>query len=57
MEVMWFIYLGGCDLGQDDLINSIITDKQLNISGLMETSKPEAVEEKHILPKISQSTD
>ena len=54
---MWFIFLRGCDLGQDDLINSINTDKQLNISGLMETSDPEAVEDKHILPKMSQSTD
>ena len=57
MEVMWFIYLGGCDLGQDDLIHSINTGKQLNISGLMETSDPEEGEDKHILPKMSQSTD
>ena len=50
MMVMQFIYLGECDVGQEDLTQFLNTGKELQISGLMETLDLEEEEENSFGP-------
>ena len=54
MMVMQFIYLGECDVVQEDLDQFLNTGKELGIKGLMETLDLKAEEDKPFLSKMCQ---